>query len=102
MAIQRFSTTGRLSKALKADGKVYLSGLTSRNKAADVTAQTADILKQIDGYLAEVGTDKTRLVKVNIWLADIAEFDAMNAAWDAWVSPDHLPARATVEARLAA
>ena len=63
--------------------------------------QTADILARIDARLAELGSDKTRILMANIWLADIATFDEMNAAWDAWVDHAHLPARATVEARLA-
>ena len=64
--------------------------------------QTADILAQIDATLKQAGTDKTRILKANIWLTDISEWSQMNEAWTAWVLPDATPARATVEARLAA
>ena len=36
-----------------------------------------------------------------IYLADMATFAEMNAAWDAWVSKHNPPGRATVEAKLA-
>jgi enamine deaminase RidA (YjgF/YER057c/UK114 family) len=60
------------------------------------------VLAAIDGYLAKAGTDKSKLLSANIWITDMAQFAEMNAVWDAWVSPGNTPARATVEARLAA
>ena len=100
--ITRHEVTGRLSKVLVANGFAFLSGLTAADRSGSVREQTADILKQIDGYLAMAGTDKTRIVVANIWLKDIANFNEMNAAWEAWVDPAQPPARATVESRLAA
>ena len=99
--IERFDLTPRLSKALKANGFVYLSGLTAKDKSGGVAEQTADILAQIDHYLALAGTSKSKLVKVNVWLADVSTFAEMNSAWEAWVDPACPPARATVESRLA-
>ena len=60
------------------------------------------MLRQIDALLAEAGTDKTKLLTATIYLADIGTFASMNKVWDAWVDPANAPARATVEARLAA
>ena len=37
-----------------------------------------------------------------VWLADMQDFEEMNAVWDAWVPAGHAPARACGEARLAA
>lgn len=99
--IQRFETTGRFAKAVIANGTVYLAGITARDKSVDVEAQTRDVFAQIDALLATCGVDKSHLVLANIWLTDIADFAAMNSAWDAWVDPDHKPVRATVESRLA-
>jgi len=99
--ITRFETTPILSKALVAEGRVYISGLTAKDKAGDVYAQTKDILAQIDHYLALTGASKSRLVKVNIWLTDVATFSEMNRAWQEWVDPNALPTRATVGAPLA-
>ena len=99
--IVRFDLTPRLSKAVKAGGFVFLSGFTAKDKSGGVAEQTADILAQIDHYLALAGTSKSRLVRVNVWLTDISTFQQMNSAWEAWVDPTCPPARATVEAKLA-
>lgn len=100
--IQRLDTSGRLAKAVVANGMVYLSGFTARDRSGDAAAQTNDVFAQIDHHLAACGVDRSHLVLAQIWLADIADFDALNAAWDAWIDPQNKPARATVEARLAA
>ena len=71
-------------------------------RARSVAAQTKDILEQIDATLAKAGTDKTKLLSATIWLSDISTFDQMNKVWDGWVSQGNTPARATVEAKLAA
>ena len=68
---------------------------------AGVYEQTREVLAAIDGHLAAAGSDKSKLLSASIWLPDIATFDEMNRAWDEWVDPSNLPARATVEARLA-
>jgi enamine deaminase RidA (YjgF/YER057c/UK114 family) len=82
---------------------VYLAGQVAQDHAgAAVAEQTREILRRIEALLAEAGTDKTKLLSANIWLADIATFNEMNAVWDAWIAEGCAPARATVEARLAA
>ena len=59
-------------------------------------------MRKIDELLAAAGTDNSKLLSATIWLADMRGYDAMNAVWDAWVSPGNTPGRACVEARLAA
>jgi enamine deaminase RidA (YjgF/YER057c/UK114 family) len=99
--IKRIDSIGRMSRAVAHGTTLYLSGLTADDLAQDTGGQTRQILAKIDRYLAEGGSDKSRLLSANIWLRDIAHFDAMNAEWDAWVDRANPPARATVEARLA-
>lgn len=99
--IIRIEKNPRLSKALVANGFAFLSGLTARDRSGDIKQQTADILEQIDGYLAAVNTDRSKLVSVNIWLKDISQFKDMNEVWEAWVDPETVPSRATVQAELA-
>ena len=89
-----------LSKAVVANGMIYLSGMTSKDGSTTVAAQTADILAQIDAALAERGVDKNRIVVANIWLRDISTFTEMNETWIVWADPKALPARACVEAPL--
>jgi enamine deaminase RidA (YjgF/YER057c/UK114 family) len=103
MTIQRIKPGPRMSGAVVHGDTVYLAGQVAQSTAGQsVAAQTAEILSIIDGLLAEAGTDKSRLLMANIWLTDMATFQEMNGVWDAWVAPGNAPARATIEARLAA
>ena len=102
MSIKRFDVGPRMSQAVVHNDTVYLAGQVARNKpGGSVTEQTKDILAGIDRLLAEAGSDKSRLLSANIWLADIATFEEMNAVWDAWVTPGNPPCRACVESKLA-
>ncbi|HYR25385.1 MAG TPA: RidA family protein, partial [Aquabacterium sp.] len=83
------------------NGTVYLAGQVPEDASLDIEGQTRQVLAVIDALLARAGTDKTRLLMVQIYLADLADFDGMNRAWDAWVAEGHTPPRATVQARLA-
>ncbi|WP_428032126.1 RidA family protein [Ancylobacter sp.] len=100
-SIQRLNSTGRLSRVVIHHGIAYLAGVVAKEKTPDIAAQTADVLAQIDALLAQAGSDKSRLLRVTIWLHDMGHFEAMNKVWDAWVDTDNAPARATVESRLA-
>ena len=99
MTIKRISPRGRYSGAVAYGGMLHLAGQVARDTTADVEGQTADILKQIDALLAEAGTDKSKLLSVHVFLADLADFDAMNRAWDAWADRGNPPARATVQSQ---
>jgi enamine deaminase RidA (YjgF/YER057c/UK114 family) len=102
MSTQRFEVGPRMSQCVVHGNTVYLAGQVAQGaRGGSVGAQTKDILSTIDRLLAQAGSDKSKLLSANIWLADIATFEEMNEAWDAWVSPGHTPARATVEAQLA-
>lgn len=102
MSIERIETGPLMSQAVIHGDTVHLAGLIAGDTDADTKGQTEQILARVDELLAAAGTDKTRLLKVNIWLTDIGEWSQMNEAWKAWVDPGATPARATVEAKLAA
>jgi enamine deaminase RidA (YjgF/YER057c/UK114 family) len=100
MTITRLEAGPRMSQANIFNGVVYLAGQVGEGDT--VKAQTESILKEIDRLLALSGSSKSRILSAQIWLADMADFAEMNAAWDAWVDPANTPARATGEAKLAA
>ncbi len=103
MSIERIGAGPRMSKAVVHANTVYLAGqVADKTKGGSVADQTREVLSIIDDLLKQAGTDKTKLLSANIWLPDISTFAEMNSAWDAWVSAGNPPARATVEARLAA
>jgi enamine deaminase RidA (YjgF/YER057c/UK114 family) len=98
--IERHHSNHRMSQSVTHNGTVYLAGQVG-TAGASVAKQTQDCLDQIDALLAEVGSDKTRILQTVIWLADMADFAEMNSVWDAWVTQGHTPARACGEAKLA-
>lgn len=101
MSLSRIAPGPRLAGAVVHGDTVYLAGHVVGDRLLGVKGQTEAILKRIDERLAEAGTDKSRLLSVTIYLADITTFDQMNEAWDAWVDRNAVPARATVGAPLA-
>ncbi len=99
--IKRINVGKRMCDAAIHNGVVYLAGQVADDTSQDVKGQTAQVLATIDRLLAEAGSDKTRMLQVQIFLSDIANFPGMNEVWDAWVPQGHTPARATIESRLA-
>ena len=99
--LQRFDVGPRMCEMTVHNGVAYLAGQVASDASLDAHGQTADVLGQVDALLARAGTTKSRILMAQIFLADLADFPAMNAAWDAWVVPGNTPPRATVEARLA-
>jgi enamine deaminase RidA (YjgF/YER057c/UK114 family) len=103
MSITRLHAGPRMAQAVIHGDTVYLAGQVAEGaKGGNVGEQTKAILASIDRLLAEAGSDKTKILSATIYLADIGTFAEMNAVWDAWVAPGQPPARATVEAKLAA
>ena len=100
-AIERLHVAARYSEAAIFNGVVYLAGMVPECAETDIRSQTTDVLRQIDQRLQEAGSDKTRLLRVQIYLTDIRDIAAMNEVWDAWVAPGSAPPRATVQAALA-
>ena len=103
MTIRRIRPGARMSAAVVHGNTVYLAGqVADKSKGASVAEQTKEVLSIIDGLLAEAGSDKSKILSATIYLPDIATFAHMNSEWDKWVSAGNTPARATVEAKLAA
>ena len=98
--IKRIETGARMSQAVVHNGIVYLAGQVGK-PGASVTEQTTEVLAQIDRLLATCGSDKTRILSAQIWLASMGDFAEMNAVWDGWAPQGHTPARATGESALA-
>jgi len=104
VTIERRNVGKRLSDVVinRASGTAYLAGQVPDDPKADITGQVQQVLAKIDELLVEVGSDKTKILSATIYLPDMADFAAMNAVWERWVVPGHTPARATVQAKLAA
>ena len=99
--VQRYEVGARMSEMSVHNGVCYLAGQVAVGAAPDIAAQTREVLVAIDALLAQAGSDKSRILRAQIYLADIADFPGMNAVWDSWVVAGHTPPRATVQAALA-
>lgn len=99
--ITRHECGKRMSKAVIHGGVVYLAGVVSLDRQNDIRLQTADVLSQVDSYLAAVDSTKELVLSAQIWLKNIErDFSGMNEVWDAWIAKGHAPARATCQAQL--
>jgi enamine deaminase RidA (YjgF/YER057c/UK114 family) len=101
MSIDRHHGNQRMSQIVIHGDTVYLAGQVAADASADITVQTQQVLKKIDDLLAEAGSDNSKILSAQIWIASMGHFAQMNAVWDAWIPQGHAPARACIEARLA-
>ena len=98
--ITRFDFDTRIHHGVVHNGTVYLTGQVAEpgQSAAD---QMREVLAKIDDLLAKAGTDKSRILHVQMWLDDVRDFDEVNAVWDAWMPMEHAPARSSGQGRMA-
>lgn len=101
MNIERLGVNARYSQCVICDGKIETSGIVARGPSQGISAQTRDVLQQLEDILAMAKVEKSRLTRVQIWLANMGDFDAMNEVYDAWVDSTNPPVRACVGAALA-
>lgn len=99
--IKRYEVGPRMSEMAVYHGIAWLAGQVAEDASADITGQTQQVLKAIEALLRRAGSDKSKILMAQIYLADMADFAAMNAVWDQWVQQDYTPPRATVQAALA-
>lgn len=101
--ILRLTTNPRRGRCVIFNEMVFLGGQVADDRSQDIRGQTAQALAKVDRFLAEAGTDKSRILSAQIWLQDIArDFAGMNEVWDTWIDFNHAPARATAQCGLGA
>ncbi len=100
-SIERYDVGPRMSEMAVYNGVAYLAGQVPEDTSVGIEGQTAQVLAAIDKLLARAGTDKSRILRAQIFIVDLADFAAMNGVWEQWVTPGHTPPRATVQAALA-
>lgn len=101
MEIKRLHVGKALSEVAIHNGTVYLAGQIAEDLTQDISGQTREVLGHVDRLLVEAGSDKTRILMCQIFLADLNDFEAMNVVWNDWVAEGNSPPRATVQAKLA-
>jgi enamine deaminase RidA (YjgF/YER057c/UK114 family) len=99
--IRRFQTTPRFSRSVVHNGVVYLAGQTASDCSLGVADQTRQVLDKIDALLVQAGSDKSRILRADVWLSEVErDFAAMTAVWEAWSPPGCAPARSVMQAQL--
>jgi 2-iminobutanoate/2-iminopropanoate deaminase len=94
---------GPYSPAVRANGFVFVSGQgpvdpkTGEVFRGDIRQQTRMVLESIRAILEAAGSSMAKVVKTNVYLADIANFTAMNEVY-ATFFPSEPPARTTIQA----
>jgi len=96
---------GPYSQAIVADGFVFVAGQgpanpsTNELELGDVGSETRRTLQNIQAILEAAGSSLRDVVRVGVFLADIRDFDSMNAVYREFF-PQDPPARTTVGAQL--
>ncbi|MEY4713252.1 MAG: hypothetical protein RIS88_2702 [Pseudomonadota bacterium] len=98
-SIRRIDQNDRRSRAVIHDRLICLAGQVANDLSGDIRQQAREAFAKVDDLLAQAGSDKTRVLNVTIWLADVADYDAFNAVWDAWVVQGQTPARACAQVK---
>ena len=101
MTIERRNSGPRMSQVVVHNDTVYLAGIVADDREADMATQTQQVLAKIDDLLADVGSNKSKLLCAEIWINDMAKFGEMNGVWDAWIDPSNPPTRACGQVPLA-
>ena len=78
--ITRIESGPRMSQCVVHNGIAYLAGQVGA-EGASVKEQTETVLASVDRLLALAGTNKTKLLTAQIWVADMSDFAEMNAVW---------------------
>jgi enamine deaminase RidA (YjgF/YER057c/UK114 family) len=100
--IKRIDVNPRLSMAVVHNGVAYLAGQVAIDAGGGpVTAQAQEVMARIDDLLAKAGTDRTRLLTANIYVADLGSLPEVNAVWHEWLAGAEPPTRTTIECKLA-
>jgi len=92
---------GILSDAVEHGSLVFVAGMVADDLTQDIAGQTRQVLASIEATLAKAGSSKSKILWANVWVTDIRNREGMNGVWKQWIDPNNLPARATVEAKLA-
>lgn len=98
--IRRIGVTQRWSDAVVHGGIAYFVEVAD-DPTQPIRGQVMQVLNQIDARLQQVGSIRTRLLQVLIYLSDLGNGPVLNELWDAWIPEGHAPSRACVQAGLA-
>ena len=93
-----YSHVAKVGEHISIGGTAGVDPATGQLAGADVAAQTKQILKSFMVMLEAVGSDLSHVTHINIFLKDMSDFEAMNAAY-VEIMGDCRPARTVISVR---
>lgn len=96
MTIQRLGTTARYSDLVTHQNTLYTVEVPT-TESGDIHTQTTGLLANLASVLKQGGSGKEHILMATVYLTDMADYDGMNAAWEAWLSPGTAPCRACLQ-----
>jgi enamine deaminase RidA (YjgF/YER057c/UK114 family) len=96
-AIKRIHLNPTYSQIVIYKDTIYLSGQVPLETAGlPIYEQAQEVFKYIDNHLLTAGSDKTRILSIQIFLKDPADYPEMNRAFIEWIPDGSAPARNTI------
>lgn len=90
-----YSHVARVGESIVIGGTAGVDPATGELAGPDIGSQTRQILDSCSVMLASVGSDLRHVVHINIFLKEMRDFDAMNAAYVEKMG-EHRPARTVI------
>ncbi|MGY2227621.1 RidA family protein [Pseudomonas tolaasii] len=100
--IKRLHENHLIAQVVRYGSTVETAGQVATNTAASLEEQSIEVLGKVTGLLEEVGATLNDLVRVQVWLTNIAEFETFNAVYEKWLDGRPKPVRACAESALVA
>ena len=85
-----------LHEVVRHNDVLYFAGVVAEDSSLDMAGQTRQALDQLDALLAKHGSSREHLLTALIFVTDMALKPEMNRVWKQWLTPAHLPTRATI------
>lgn len=89
-----------MAKAVVA-GRLVTTCFTPADPVPDFAEQARQVFARLDHYLELGGASRSTLLTAQVWLRDVADYDAFVALWNGWVDPGNPPALSIIGSHLA-
>jgi enamine deaminase RidA (YjgF/YER057c/UK114 family) len=94
--IKRIGLATRYSDAVVFNGIAHFVEVPN-SQDGDIVKQTKEVLENVEATLEKVGSDKSKLLQVTIYIVDMKDYDGLNSIWDPWLPQGHAPSRACIQ-----
>jgi enamine deaminase RidA (YjgF/YER057c/UK114 family) len=101
MSIQRINPSKLWSDITVYNGIAYFVEVPETDLGADIRGQVQQVLDQAERSLKKIGSNRSQVLSVTIYLTDFSNMAGLNQVWESWFEHGAAPSRACVKAELA-